>query len=326
MKGIVMDIRGKKAVVYCNNGQMTETANRNYRVGQRVSVSFRPYVKYIAAAACFFMFCITGIAGRHIYYTPESYIYMDINPSIRLDINHFERVIAVVPLNEDASSLLTARPVKSSDAGECINTIVEACRENNYISEKNTDVEIEIMTNKAKLRSKVGKACDDLKNSGLAVEVSDVSKEDCKRAIELKVSPKRLEALEDYSKTFGGDIDAAEKELSGISNKEIYRKIENGSNESAQPEPSKKPQNEKPQKTQAPAKKMPEQSQKHGTGDNGAPKRDGTEKNPNSSDTAKPGQNAASPGKNEAPKSDNNKKSESKNTEPSKPNKPDKEK
>lgn len=260
MKGIVMDIRGKKAVVYCNNGQMIEMSNRNYQVGQSVSVNSRPYVKYIAAVACFLMFCITGIAGHHIYYTSESYIYLDINPSIRLDINCFERVIAVVPLNEDASALLTAHPVKSADTDECINIIVESCRENKYIDEKNTDVEIEVMTDNPKLKNKVSKACDNLKNSSLAVKVSDVGKEEGKRAIALKVSPKRLEALEVYAKTFGGDVNSAKKDLSGISTKDIYRRIENYNNGSAQSKTSEKSQKENPQETKTQEK--PKQSQK----------------------------------------------------------------
>ncbi len=236
MTGIVMDINGKKAVVYGNKGQMIETANRNYRIGQRVHVSLHPYIKYAAAAACFLMFCITGFLGHHMYNTPVSYVYLDINPSIRLDINCFEHVIAVVPLNDDASALLTAHPVKSKKTDDCINNIVEACREDKYINEENNDVQIEVMTDKSQLKNTIDDVSDTLKKNKLTVNVSDVDKNKNKQAINLKISAKRLEALEKFTDTFGGDVNTAAKDLKGISTKEIYSKIENKNQETNEPE------------------------------------------------------------------------------------------
>lgn len=236
MTGIVMDINEKKAVIYGNEGQMIETANRNYRIGQRVQINTHPYIKYAAVAACFLMFCITGFLGHLMYNTPESYIYLDINPSIRLDINCFEHVIAVVPLNVDAAELLTAHPVKNKKTDDCINTIVEACREDKYINEENNNVQIEVMTDKPQLKNTVVNVSDNLKKNKLTVNVSDVDKNKNKQAIELKISAKRLEALEEFADTFGVDVNTAAKNLEGISTKEIYSRIENENQKTSEPE------------------------------------------------------------------------------------------
>ncbi len=236
MTGIVMDIKGKKAVVFGNEGQMIETANRNYRIGQRVQINTHPYIKYTAVAACFLMFCITGFFGHLLYNTPESYIYLDINPSIRLDINYFERVIDVVPLNDDAAELLISHPVKSKKTDDCINNIVEACREDKYINEGNNHVQIEVMTDKPKLKNTVNYVSDNLKKNKLTVNVSDVDKNKNKQAIKLKISAKRLEALEAFVDTFGGNVNTEAKNLEGISTKEIYRRIEHKNQETDEPE------------------------------------------------------------------------------------------
>ncbi len=128
MKGIVLEIKGEQCVVLKKDGSFEEIQNKNYKVGQKIKISRNMYSKYLSAAACLILICTT-VFGCKLYFTPTSYIYMDINPSIRLDINCFERVIDVVPLNDDAKNLLSSAEVSKKSAQECMNDIVSACQE-----------------------------------------------------------------------------------------------------------------------------------------------------------------------------------------------------
>lgn len=58
-----------------------------------------------AAAAVFF--------GIKLYFTPTTHINIDINPSLDLGINLFDRVVSVNALNEDGARLLNGSDLKS---------------------------------------------------------------------------------------------------------------------------------------------------------------------------------------------------------------------
>ncbi len=130
MRGIVTEIKDGRCVVLKKDGTFAEMRDRNYAVGQEVSVSAPSAGKVLSLAACLTLIC-TAVFGYHLCRTPASYIYMDINPSVRLDLNCFERVFDVVPLNEDAEALLSKITLPKGTAEACMNTIVSACQEQN---------------------------------------------------------------------------------------------------------------------------------------------------------------------------------------------------
>ncbi len=71
----------------------------------------------MAAIALFFV--------GNLYYTPVSYLSIDINPSIEIEINRFDRVIDVVASNEDAKEIVNAVSLKNMnyiDALEALKT------------------------------------------------------------------------------------------------------------------------------------------------------------------------------------------------------------
>ena len=154
MRGIVMEIKGGRCVILKKDGTFAEIRNRNYTVGQEGSASNPSVGKILSMAACLAVICISAF-GYHLYYTPTSYVYMDINPSVRLDLNCFERVIDVVPLNKDAEVLLSNLTIRKGTAEDCMNTIVSACQEQNYLNETNTDIEVSVRTDSAKLETKL---------------------------------------------------------------------------------------------------------------------------------------------------------------------------
>lgn len=56
-----------------------------------------------AAALCCLV--LAAVGGYKLYFTPTSVISIDINPSIELDVNRFDRIIGVQGRNEDGQAL-----------------------------------------------------------------------------------------------------------------------------------------------------------------------------------------------------------------------------
>ena len=224
MRGIVMEIKGSRCVILKKDGTFVEIRNRNYAVGQEVTASNPSVGKALSAAACLVVIC-TAAFGYHLYYTPTSYVYMDINPSVRLDLNCFERVIDVVPLNEDAEVLLSNLTIHKGSAEECMNTIVSACQEQNYLNEHNTDIEVSVRTDSAKLETEVETTSAAIGEEQLEVSVFQMDAEENDSAMEHHISAKRLRAMRAYTAQFGGTIDENLALLRNYTNDEIFTMI-----------------------------------------------------------------------------------------------------
>ena len=226
MRGIVMEIRNGRCVVLKDGGTFADLPDRDYQVGQEITIQTKksPVLRYAALAACLLLVCLSGF-GVHLYRTPASYIYLDINPSVRLDLNCFERVIAVVPLNEDAETLLSAADISRGDAQSCINQIVAACQEQRYLNETNTDIELSVCTDDASVETAVETATTELQEQALEVTVFQMEESENTDAIMRHISAKRLRAVRAYTEAFGGTLDENMAALQGISSDDIYKKV-----------------------------------------------------------------------------------------------------
>lgn len=78
----------------------------------RVRAESRPLYAYAAVCACLLL---TLLGGRWLYFTPTAEISVDINPSIELCINRFDRVISVNGFNQDGRELLNGLDIKFKD-------------------------------------------------------------------------------------------------------------------------------------------------------------------------------------------------------------------
>ncbi len=212
MRGIVLEIRGDRCVVLKKDGSFEEARNRNYTVGQEIGLHKPAYVRYLSAAACLILVC-AAIFGYSLYNTPVSFVYLDINPSIRLDINRFERVIDVVPLNDDAQELLSHAAISRHSTRDCMDDIVSACMEQHYLNELNTDIEVSVRTDDAKLRSAVETASAAIGDGELEVSVFRMDEAENDSAMEHHISARRLRAVRAYTETFGGTLEENLKAL-----------------------------------------------------------------------------------------------------------------
>ena len=251
MRGIVLEIKDGRCVVLKKDGTFEEVRNRNYTVGQEVSLAKPPYVKYLTAAACLLLIC-TAAFGHHLYFTPTSYVYLDINPSIRLDLNRFERIIDVVPLNDDAENLLSSATISRKNAQECMNDIETACQEQNNLNERNTDIEVSVRTDDIKLESAVETASAAIGETELAVSVFQMDEEENNSAMGYHISARRLRAVRAYTEQFGGTLDENLEVLKGVTSDEIYeiiREYRRAVQAAEKPEAQPKTENSAPSET-----------------------------------------------------------------------------
>ena len=78
---------------------------------------------FLCAAACACMLLVVGTGG--LYFTPTSEISIDINPSLVMSINRFDRVISMNGLNKDGKELLGELDVRFKNYVDAVNLILE---------------------------------------------------------------------------------------------------------------------------------------------------------------------------------------------------------
>ena len=93
-------------------------------------------------------------------------VYIDINPSVALKLNRFERVVGVEYLNNDAKNLLAGVKLVGCDASDALTTVITACDNAGYVNasseiyisaESNNDKDSEKILTKLKARAEASK-------------------------------------------------------------------------------------------------------------------------------------------------------------------------
>lgn len=72
---------------------------------------------------CLFLFI--GLGGGHMYFTPASVISIDINPSMELGVNRFDRVISIEGFNPDGDRLADSLDVRFLNYVEALEQILD---------------------------------------------------------------------------------------------------------------------------------------------------------------------------------------------------------
>jgi hypothetical protein len=88
----------------------------------------RPLVTAAACAACLLL----TMGSLWLYFTPAAYISVDVNPSLELTVNRFDRVIALDGCNDDGTALAQTLHVRFLDYQEALarvrdSDVITAC-------------------------------------------------------------------------------------------------------------------------------------------------------------------------------------------------------
>lgn len=139
--GIVMEVKGKYAVVMLQNGSFKKTkSEQGWKQGDIVFLSRkskRGLIQWIgAAAACFIIFLVSTF-GFGLYYEGKTIISVDVNPSIELVVNRWNRVIDAEAYNEEGEAVLSKVKINNKSIDDAICLILSNGLENYILEDSN---------------------------------------------------------------------------------------------------------------------------------------------------------------------------------------------
>ena len=81
----------------------------------------RMFRRFVPASACMLLLVLSG---GYLYFTPTAAVSIDINPSVELEVNRFDRVLSVSGFNEDGVRLSEDLDVRFDDCQSAVETIL----------------------------------------------------------------------------------------------------------------------------------------------------------------------------------------------------------
>ncbi len=100
-----------------------------YRRGSAV-----PYWRMAAAMACL-LFVLFGSGGWFLFFIPVSSISVDVNPSVELGVNRFDRVVTVETYNDDGQDIMSSLNVRFMDYRDALDKILDLESREAYLAE-----------------------------------------------------------------------------------------------------------------------------------------------------------------------------------------------
>ena len=224
MKGIVIKSENGRTILLREDGTFVKTTHKDYTPGQEIYLKPTASVGKLAAlAACLVLICAAAIG----WFAPVSYVYMDVNPSLRLEVNSFGRVIHVVPLNADAQILVQTGQIRGGSVSGCMTDVMDQCHLQGYVSREGTDVEIHIYTGQTQVAEQVRDTAVTMEQETVSVSVYALSGEENSQAVKHNMPAKRLCAVKSYTDYFGGTLEGNMEKLRGMTTEEIWEQIRN---------------------------------------------------------------------------------------------------
>ena len=100
--------------------------------------------------------------------TPVAYVSMDINPSVELGVNAFDKVISVKAYNEDGKKILEGTNLINYDIDNAVSTVISNAISEGYINKDGSSaIEITTSTNKENIANKLEKSLKDVTDETL---------------------------------------------------------------------------------------------------------------------------------------------------------------
>jgi hypothetical protein len=179
MKAVVVEIKNGYAALLQDDGSVIKIKNKNFIIGDVVNLRKTMgrrgrFSAMVAAAAMFFM--LIG-AGVWAYATPYYYISLDVNPSVVMEVNLFERVIGTDAINEGAALVLDGLNLKHKDIKDAIAHTVQSIKDSGYFDQEGGKILITSAAKKQKkaerLAEKLGEVAEASANrNGINAEVA----------------------------------------------------------------------------------------------------------------------------------------------------------
>lgn len=245
MKAVIVDFKGRDAIVLSKDGQFLKVRNKGkMKVGCEVDIPLENmglrhgYIIKVVTAAAVFILTLTAGYGVYSYSTPYSYINIDINPSVEIVANKYDRILRVEAINGDGTEILKDGNFKNKKVDSAVEEIIKKASETGYIEPDNSKaVMLTVSSNDEKKAEEVGKKLQEAvkieeagkeEKTDILVQKATVEQHD--EARKLDISPGKLKLIEELR-----DIrpDVKIEDYKTVPVKEIMEAIVNSKKENA---------------------------------------------------------------------------------------------
>ncbi|MEG0771961.1 hypothetical protein [Clostridium sp.] len=147
-----------------------------------------------------------GVSGAAYSYTaPQQYVSFDINPSVELTTNMFDKVIAVNPLNEDGIKILETLKLENKDVKDAVDMLTQAAIANGYLAEElqneilvtvSSDNEEEATETETELGEVINEELTEENLEETPVTTQNINLERHKEAARLGISPGKMNLIQ----------------------------------------------------------------------------------------------------------------------------------
>lgn len=158
MRGIVVEKENGHAIILTKKGEFIKVKdkrefavgdeyipNNNYRFASNTFLNRDSkfgkvipliYNKKVVAVAASFALVFGVSTAAYGYVSPSKYVNIDINPSVELVANRYNKIIKVKALNEDGTKIIEDLALKNKSITEAVNLVVEAIKEDGYLAQE----------------------------------------------------------------------------------------------------------------------------------------------------------------------------------------------
>ncbi|MBP8620255.1 MAG: PepSY domain-containing protein [Firmicutes bacterium] len=131
---VLSDCKAQKGRVYV----MTDAKKRKTWVTR---------VATIAACLCLLIGAGIGFQNYQVNHTVDTTVSLDVNPSIEIQVNQKERVLDVIPLNDDGKIIVGDMDFSGSNLDVTVHAIIGSMLQNGYLNELTNSILISVDNN-----------------------------------------------------------------------------------------------------------------------------------------------------------------------------------
>lgn len=172
MQAVIMEIKGDKIIVLTKDGNFKKIDKPSYKVdvGMEITISTPFYNNYRRVAAIFLVFILlSGFgASAYAYYTPYGYVNVEVNPSVEIIYNRFNKVLKVTGINQDGQELVK---VMEDYKYKPIDSVVSEVVYESSLQSNTKEVEV-LLTYENKMENKVEQITQKVKDAVVDKELN----------------------------------------------------------------------------------------------------------------------------------------------------------
>lgn len=194
MKAILVEINGRHAVALKQNGEFVEIRNNGHmKTGCEINLPDQSgfnhtFAARMASMAAAFLMTLGLGYGVYTYASPYTYVDVDINPSIEITANRYDRILRVKAFNSDGEKLLRTKGYFHMKLDEGVGEILDSALDSGYLrTAENNAVMLTVSSKDEKKSDKIEQNVEKAAESRL--EKSDVESE----VVTQKVDTKKLD-------------------------------------------------------------------------------------------------------------------------------------